>query len=160
MLLSVLFGCSDDETLINEDEVLIDINNPDVLTSSLNIEGATIVTGTPPASSTDFDAPVLDDARDLFTFRGSELIVPIDEERQSDVAGVYIQVKGASEYFDVPSSSLGVTGGRVSFGRKSKAFRKQEDIALYVGIPDNLSPGEFCVLYSVYDKESRVSYNK
>lgn len=156
---STLFSCGDDDpSLVEEDVVLIAIDNPDEITAALTIEGATLRNGTPPLPTADFNAPFLDEAEgDLLAITGSELIIPVDEETASEVAGVYIQVKGASDYFDVPASSLGSTGGRSIFGKANKNSRKQQDIAVYIGLPDNLSPGEFCVLYCVYDQENRIS---
>ncbi|TRX59430.1 hypothetical protein FNH22_09720 [Fulvivirga sp. M361] len=158
LALFFLAACGDDDTPAAEEEKIpVAIDNPDEVTNALTVEGATLKTGTPPAPSNDTAAPVLDEnIGDLKVITGTDLIVPINETNSGDVAGVYIQVKGASEYYDVPASKL-ATGGRIAFGRLQKTGRTMEDLTLSVGIPDNLSPGEFCVLYCVYDQESRVS---
>ena len=155
-----LIACGDDDTpaaKAEEEKTSVTIDHPDEVTNALNLEGATLKAGTPPAPSNDTNAPVLvENEGDLMAITGTDLIVPINETNSGDIAGVYIQVKGASEYYDVPASRL-AKSGRIAFGRLQKTGRTLEDLTLSVGIPDNLRPGEFCILYCVYDQESRVS---
>lgn len=141
----VLSHCSDDDGgKIDEEDDLIDLTDANAITDAIEITGATVETGTPPAPSTDPDAPTLDDEDDTFAVQGGQLQLDLDL-LNGDAEGVYLQIPGSDSYFDIPASAF-------SSGRTTSFYPE-----FYIDLPDNIAPGEFCVDVCVYDAEARVS---
>ena len=157
---SVFMACSDDDDAGLREK--IDIDDVDLVSNSITIDNAVRMEGNPPLPSSDPDAPSLSDddsTEDFGAVSGKSFYLDPDVN-QGQPAGIYFQVKGSNEYFDIPLTT-GSSGGR--FGsRKPKSglfknARTAESDVIEIQIPDNLEPGIFCALYCIYDEEGRVS---
>jgi hypothetical protein len=120
----------------------IDPSNANQLSKSLVITGAARVESAAlPASSTTPDAPAVANYDQTISYSsGSTLVLPADISSASGIIGVYIQVKGASHYYDVPIS------------------RQINDVA---SVPIDLSAlvteGTFILVCKYYDSNRRIS---
>ena len=154
----VFMACSDDDEPGLKQK--IDIDDAELVSNSITIENAVKNEGNPPAPSTDPDAPSLYDYESDFGAVSGNSFYLDPDVNQGQPAGVYFQIKGSDEYFDIPLAS-GSTGGRFGSRKpKSRLFknaRTAESDVIEIQIPDNMEPGVFCALYCVYDAEGRVS---
>lgn len=155
----VFMACGDDDGPAAEEK--IDIDDPDVVSEMITIDNAIRNEGNPPAPSTDPNAPVIEDqSGDEFGAVSGNSFYLDPNVNQGTAAGIYFQVKGSAEYFDIPLTT-GNTGGRFgnrkSHSRLFKNARTAESDVIEIEIPKNLEPGEFCAVYCVYDEEGRVS---
>ena len=155
----VFMACSDDDGPKLEEK--IDIDDADLVSNSIVIEKAVKNEGTPPAPSTDPNAPSLyEEFEDEFGAVAGQSFYLDPKVNEGEPAGIYFQIKGSSEYFDIPLTT-GSSGGRFgthkSNSRLFRNARTAESDAIEIQIPDNLEPGEFCALYCIYDAEERVS---
>lgn len=155
----VFMACGDDDE--PELKERIDIDDAELVSNSITIDNAVKMEGNPPAPSSDPDAPSLyDNSNEDFGAVSGKSFYLDPDVNQGQPAGIYFQVKGSNEYFDIPLTP-GSSGGR--FGsRKPKSIlfknaRTDESYVIEIQIPDNLEPGEFCALYCIYDEEERVS---
>jgi hypothetical protein len=148
-----LTQCKDDDKEI--DDGRIDPANPTAVTKALKIPNSTLKAGNLPAPSADPNAPELEEeSSNAILMPGSTLIIeaPIIA---GDAVGFYVQVKGANEYFDI--NSIAYSGGRIG-GRRKQGRTKETELAVFsIQAPDNLKPGEFCILYAIYDVKFKVS---
>lgn len=141
--------------------------DPATVSENIGIANSTRVSGSP-VSTSDIGTPELNDFdanESLRVAQGSEFQLPLSVSFATiDVAGYYVQVEGADEYYDIPKTS--VTLQRKSFETHTKAFKQitgsgvlrrvAEDV-VEIAIPESLQPGEFCVLICVYDSEGLIS---
>lgn len=154
----LLSACSDDD----DKKSSIDTDDPNAVAQSLTVENGTYVKGSPPAPSSDPNAPVLSyNGDDLFTIQGSKIIVNTSLESGS-ASGFYVAVDGADGYFNVNATTVTPgTNGRVAETKRKGSFfaaRTQQDAPSFsIEVPKNIQPGEFCIFYCVYDAENRVS---
>ena len=155
----VFIACSDDDGPKLEEK--IDIDDADLVSNSIVIEKAIKNEGNPPAPSTDPNAPSLyEESEDDFGAVAGQSFYLDPKVNEGQPAGIYFQIKGSNEYFDVPltsGSSGGRFGTRKSNSRLFRHARTAENDVIEIQIPDNLEPGEFCALYCIYDEEGRVS---
>lgn len=119
--------------------------NPNALTSVLVIPSSVVVNATDlPASSATNMAPVITRMDTSISYSsGSQIILPVTARSltTSNIQGVYMQVKGATSYFNVPIS--GVAGSAV--------------YSLPINLPANLGTGKFIMLLKLYDNAANVS---
>lgn len=152
-LLVAFYSCDDS----NEGGDEIDASDADAVTNAIDIAGSTVVSGTPPAPSSDPSAPALfDDYDEAKVGAGGNVSLDLDLS-QGTVAGVYLQFEGASSYLDIPLSSLTGARAMADTDRRSRMHSVNEDYALVIPIPESLTSGEICADYCVYDAENRVS---
>lgn len=145
------------------DERTFDQLDANTITNDLTIEDATKIAGTPPAPSIEIDAPVLDDYNDgaYHGVQGENIRVNLNVS-QGEVAGIYMKVPGADEYFDIPvqSGSSKKDNDHSLFDHVTSTealqFRSSSTDFLELELPDNLE-GEFCFNYCVYDSTGYVS---
>jgi hypothetical protein len=150
LLLSVvitLWQCGKDDEAPN-----IQTANADALTKGLDVPNSTLVNGVMPASSPEANAPVLEDVDlEIVTVPGATLIIPGYPIGGGEVKGFYLQIDGASKFFDITPVDPPITG-RVGFGGRKKV----ESPYFLVHIPSNISPGSFCMKYAGYDYGKRA----
>ena len=144
-LLFVLGGCAKEDepslarrsnpTSGEEDEfldefALIDPSDANALSRVLNIEGARRVLGNLPITVTRQQLRRLIES--VVSSNGSTALLTFraDPNLLSSLSGYYAQVEGANEYFDIPRQSI---------------LQNGENITLPVGIPTNVSEGNFCM---------------
>ncbi len=150
----VFNSCKKEETIDpnnnnnnNNNGVKIDPSNPDKLSGVLIINGD-VKQGNPPAPSSDFDAPDVDNNQTSASSTvDNTLYLPFTYESASTLSsgygGCYIQVEGARTYWDIPPpSSITPLSGQ---------------LIIPVGIPSNVDIGTFTLLYCIYDPLGRVS---
>lgn len=140
MLLVTSCGGSDSEELTME----IDPSNPDELSRAIVIQG-NVVTGTPPASSTSSNAPNVSNNQSAARITNDNVLAlpfSYSSTTTNGYGGCYVQVNGASTYWDIPS-----TGSTQSSGQ----------IILPVGIPATVLDGNFTIVYCIYDSNGLVS---
>ncbi|MDN5215641.1 hypothetical protein QQ020_26425 [Fulvivirgaceae bacterium BMA12] len=155
----VFMACGDDDGPAAEEK--IDIDDPDVVSEMITIDNAIRNEGNPPAPSTDPNAPAIEDqSGDEFGAVSGNSFYLDPNVNQGTAAGIYFQVKGSTEYFDIPlgtSNTGGRFGNRKSQSRLFRNARTAESDIIEIEIPKNLEPGEFCAVYCVYDEEGLVS---
>lgn len=119
---------------------------PDSISNILIFPDAIVVNSpTLPASSAVSEAPVINDYDQNISYTaGSHLIMPIDVSGISEITGVYIQVKGASTYFDMP----------ILPGMPSNPF------IIPAELPLDLGEGTFTLVLKFYDINKKVSLSK
>ncbi|MGL1888003.1 MAG: hypothetical protein OCD76_15925 [Reichenbachiella sp.] len=159
--LIVLFGCalltlSCDDTvddLINDLDDLadidlglessVDIDDPNQVTAAIQIDGASTEPGNPPSPTTSAGTPILyDDDTQVTTTQNGTTTIELDVQ-SGDVAGLYFQVEGATDYINIPVSL---------------AARKLEDSPSFeLNLAEVFEPGEFCALVCAYNAEDQVS---
>lgn len=147
----LMWGCDGGE------DRLVDSTDPDAVSMSLQLEGATRHKGDPPAPSVDILAPVLYNyGLDITVGAGGNAGIEL-YAYDYIISGVYLKVLGAESYWDIPVGLLNGAMAAPNINLQSRVLATQEDYALILPIPDNLSEGEFCVEYSVYDEKGLVS---
>ncbi len=157
----LMMACGNDDDLGGQNDD-IDIDDPDVVSNSITIDNAIKNSGNPPAPTTGPDTPVLNDVpsdEDFGAVAGRSFYLN-PNVASGNVAGVYLQIKGASDYYDIPTNSgnsTGRFGKHKSNSRFAKIARTNEGAPIEIEIPENLEPGEFCAVYCVYDDAGNVS---
>tara|TARA_B110000459_G_C16591801_1_gene486650 strand:- start:757 stop:1863 length:1107 start_codon:yes stop_codon:yes gene_type:complete len=145
------------------DERTFDQLDANTITNDLTIEDATKTTGTPPAPSIEIDAPVLNNYGNgnYHGVQGENIRINLNVS-QGNVAGIYMKVPGADDYFDIPvqNGSNKKDNDHSLFDHatstESLQFRSSSNEFLELELPDNLE-GEFCFNYCVYDSTGYVS---
>ncbi len=169
LLIVMLFGfvsCSnDDEPEVKDDEQEkpIDIEDPEEIGDNITfINGtATKENGEFP-NATDGDAPELYseyyDEEDLIAIAGGFLEIPIYATYESE--GIYIQIEGASFYYNVVLNQK-AKNGRLANRKQARKDKGSKVEAAYntliIELPSGLSAGDLCLKIAVYDAEKRVS---
>ena len=141
-----------------------DVIDSKTITDGLTIDGASKYLGTPPAPSTDINAPSLYDfgsSKVVHATQGGKVNIDLKPEN-GEIAGIYMKVPGADEYFDIPvktsSYKKGNKQSRFSkiVAKNNFEFRSSDNEYFELELPENLS-GEFCFNYCVYDSAGLVS---
>jgi hypothetical protein len=136
----LLSSCGGDD---EKKDNLISPNDVDRLTQALQIQGADRESGDAPSPTGPGAAVLTPTVTQTTSSNGSSTPVVFSFEGTSAPVGAYVQVEGASSYFDVPiSNPSNATGG---------------NITLPVGLPANLDEGAFTLAYCVYDASGNVS---
>jgi hypothetical protein len=123
---------------------LVSPSNANALSQVLIMpQGTQRVNGQAPTSS-GFNAPeVYTNNSTVLSSNGSTAPIYFNYNNvQQNLGGCYVQVSGASSYFNIPYNSQSGSNGQLQ---------------LPLGIPTNVDEGEFCINFSVYDINGRVS---
>ena len=120
-------------------------SNPNALTSALVIPNATVVNSpTVPASSASNVAPAITRIDNNISYSaGSQIIIPLTamSHTTAKITGVYIQVKGATTYFNVPLNGLTASA----------------TYSLPINLPSTIGSGNFVLILEFYDAAGNVS---
>lgn len=139
---TALFNCSSDSDKSPEDNPPTDA---DGIASILVIPNSSIVNSKDlPTSSDEAKAPVVSHIDTNVSYSsGSQMYLPCDvaSPGNKNIAGVYIQVKGASTYFDVTINSS-----------SPNAL-----ISIPIDLPSVLGSGTFTLLLKFYDEDGNIS---
>ena len=124
---------------------IIDPNNPDQVAGGLIING-TVRQGNPPAPAIGPTAPTVSGNQiSASVSPDNTLFLPFNFETApgttSGYGGCYVQVNGASSFWDIPANDPTAQG----------------QIVIPVGIPANFDFGTFCISYCIYDATGQVS---
>lgn len=151
MMLLLFFTCrreldlvldGKEQELIEETGKPVDPSNANQLSQSLEIPNAARVQGgVLPASSNAADAPtVVNYDQSISYSSGSTIVLPADIHSASTIAGVFIQVKGADHYYDVPIS------------------RQIDNVAsVPIDLSSLVNEGTFVLICKYYDRCRKIS---
>lgn len=139
-------ACSKDNEEDEQDPAaLVDPSDANALSSVLIMPAGTQTSaGAPPSPTNSGSAPsVSSSASTVLSSNGSTAPLNFSYGNVSgNLAGCYVQIDGAGNYFTVPyNASSGANGS----------------LQLPLGIPTNVDEGEFCVSFCVYDTNGQVS---
>ncbi|MGB0165318.1 MAG: hypothetical protein ACPF8V_00555 [Luteibaculum sp.] len=126
---------------------VVDPSNADDLSQVVVIPGSNRVSGQPPApSDNNPDQPIVSNSQSSASSTADNtLYLPFNFETRgtgAGYAGCYVQIDGASDYFDIPDGDGTQTDGL---------------IVIPFPIPSNVGTGNFCVNYCIYDNAGLVS---
>ena len=139
--------------------------------SKISIDGATTKSGTPPAPTEGYSAPTISDysysSENQRVRNDHSMNLAINGYNLDDVEGVYLQVDGSSEYFDVPvtvndndNSYYRLRNSNQptnALGRSKKAtVESTNNIDLQIEIPSSITQGTFCVSYCLYTADGQI----
>lgn len=120
----------------------VDPSDPDELSQVLVIPGAKRVSGSPPApSSGGGPAPEISGGGSLEATSGDQAVLRLSYSSSSGYQNCYVQVRGASDYFDVPVGT-GETSG---------------EIQIPVNIPSSVASGGFNLYTCIAGANGSVS---
>lgn len=121
----------------------INPSNPNALTDVLVVPNGSLVDGDMPDASNSSDKPVMTIIDPTMSYSaGSQVRLPIAfETSSSGISGLYFQINGAKQYFNVTVSSYTSSG----------------TILLPISIPENVASGKFCITVGIYDMNGLVS---
>ncbi len=125
-------------------ETTVDPTDADALSGVLGLTNAMSVSGNPPSPSTLSTAPdVTNNQSSARVSAGNTLFLPFTYSSTTSpgYSGCYVQVNGASTYFDLTDDEAATSG----------------QIVLPVEIPDNVTTGTFTLEYCIYDANGLVS---
>lgn len=133
------------------------IVNADSLTAGLKVAYGANVTGTFPATSTDAAAPLLDTLyQNTYTVIRGRFLYIYPKMISGNVAGYYVQIKGAGSYFKVDYTKEYGLRKQAAQGFRSDATG-YIDSAIVFKLPLNIKGDTFYVKYAAYDDQNRVS---
>lgn len=134
-----LLGLGDED---DADEI-VDPADANALTEVIVIPDARRRDGDPPPPSSSSEAPQAGgNAAEQTTSNGSTVNLPFAYSTTASLSGIYLQINGADSFFDIPISAASTQSGLIT---------------VPIQIPTNVSEGQFCTSYCVYDAENRVS---
>jgi len=141
-----LVSCNKDEDTNSDDgsQIIINTDDADAVTEAIEISGASVIEGTPPATTTNTElqiiAPFLGK---IEVASGNDLSLPIEGD-VTDIDGIYLQVEGASSYLDIPLSST--VNNRIS--------TEDSVVVVVISIPEVFETGSFDIAYCVYQNNA------
>lgn len=144
LILSALFvGCNRDSD--GDPDALIDPANAEALSQVLILPDNTDRRdGPPPPTTSSSTTPIVDNlVANLTSSNGSTApLVFTYANTDNDLAGCYVQVDGAGNFFTVPYTASAGTSGQLQ---------------LPIGIPTNVDEGQFDLNFCVYNDDGEVS---
>ncbi len=141
-----------EEAIIPVEDITLTITGAEIKTEALNPNGAIAMT-------------VPDEKALAFSDEG----FTVKLNSTDDFEGIYLQLKGATEYLDIPRSSLTSTAFKSSkktsskkksnlFSRMSKtATEEGSSLELSVNFGEAIQPGTFCYTVCIYDGNGNIS---
>lgn len=125
---------------------IVDPSDPNAIARALIITGNVTNGNPPPPTTSDPNQPlVFANQTSARVSAGNTLFLPFSYSSTgtgAGYAGCYVQVPGASTFWDIPA-----TGNTPADGQ----------IVIPVGIPSNVADGEFCLVYCIYNNDGSVS---
>lgn len=143
ILLSLcVFSCEKDDDKDNGDGS-INPNDANALTEVLVVPNSDLIQGDMPSSSVSADRPEMTIVDPTLSYSaGGQIRLPITfQTSSSGISGIYFQVNGAAQYFDVNINSYTTSG----------------IIVLPITIPGNVLSGNFCITTGIIDMNGLVS---
>lgn len=128
------------------DTIMIDpAAQPSALSRALEIVGKNI-TGSIPTTNQNFGIDIINAATSASVTTGNSLFLPyvLSINSSTQVKGVYLQIVGADNYWNIP----------VTMGTSSNSFYSY---VLDVAIPLNILNGNFKIVYYIYDANGNIS---
>ena len=148
-------------------------DDPKALSSAIKVCHGLRTQGNPPSSSTNPNAPQLDPGsnnQELVAIAGKYAIIQ-SEVTSGAVAGYYVRVNGAGDFFKVDYTKPRNISGRfvrpLRPGDHNKSLYRGMNIdstgggnldsSIVIVIPSTIQPGQFCITYWAYDSSGLVS---
>jgi hypothetical protein len=146
-------------------------NDPKSISLAIKVWHGIRSNGNLPTATGDSNAPILDSASNDQTIKaiaGRYAIIK-PEVVSGSVAGYYVQVNGAPDYFKVDYSKPRNIGGRLSAPDKSHKVVKRVqrffntdstgnlDSMIVIVLPQTIQPGKFCITYIAFDSSGKLS---
>ena len=147
------FSCKKENT--NNNTTTENPLDPNEVTSNFSIVGAELKPGNPSLPSSNSTAPKLfvPVATNQAVIANVQFGLPILTSNIDDIAGVYVKVDGANNYFDVPASSINLRKINNSIG-----LQMLSDSSGFLNVnPGTIQPGTFCITYYIYNAQNEVS---
>jgi hypothetical protein len=147
------FSCKKDNS--NNNTITENPLDPNEVTSNFSIFGAELKLGNPSLPSSNTTAPKLFNpiATNQAVIANVQFGLPILTTNIDDIAGVYVKVDGANNYFDVPASSINLRKTNNSIG-----LQILSDSSGFLNVnPGTIQPGTFCITYYIYNAQNEVS---
>ncbi len=168
MLVLLLFAC--------QKEVSTDLpsttgpNDPKSISLAIKVWHGIRTNGNVPGTTLNPNAPILDTGfnnQTLLAIAGRYVIIK-PEVSSGSVAGFYVQVQGAPDYFKVDYAKPRNIGGRLagpkgsySNGKSHRLFGMDStgnsDSLIVIVLPQTIQPGRFCITYLAFDSSGNVS---
>lgn len=125
-------------------EVTVQIDDPNAVAAAIEVAGATVAQGDPPAPTTDAGTPEITSGNvNVKSSQDGSASISLDVNVE-DLVGLYFQVEGASSYLDIPISA----NGRILM---------EEEVTVEIDLTEGFEPGIFCGIVCAYDEQNRVS---
>jgi len=163
-ILLFLASCSKDENGLiappasNEaEDIPLDAN---MVTSNFEMEGATVVSGAPPAANGNLNVEFSTDEQTAFLRTGFN----IEFNTSETLAGAYIQLVNedgspANNYFDIASEgfTVGLTSPDEEKGKILRAKNGTDNTVIDVNFDTGMTAGTFCFVLCFYDESGNIS---
>ena len=169
-ILCILFACKREGSV---EIPRVYPNDPKAVSSALKVWHGVRTNGTAPAPTSRAGSPVLDPQSNNQVIKAIAGRYAIIEPMvtSGDVAGYYVQVNGATEYFKVDYAKPRNISGRMSNPVRKSSHNNalyrgmgidslgggNLDSSIVIVIPSTLQPGQFCITYQAYDNAGNVS---
>ncbi|HYG40361.1 MAG TPA: hypothetical protein VD908_17150 [Cytophagales bacterium] len=147
-ILTLVFSCNTEDAAgpdnnSDDEDGIISPSNADELSEILVFRNSEVINESAlPQSSSPSEAPVVSHFDKSVSYNaGSKIYIPVDVAALSEIDGVYIQVEGASQYFDVPINTT------TSNGTVSVPFT----------LPSEVEEGTFVLILKFYDSDKNIS---
>ena len=141
--------------------VEIDPSDANALSNALIIADSTPINGTLPQSSDSATAPKIEgNVPEIISSNGSTFLLPFRYSAPNDLAGYYVQIRGADSYFDLPYTGLSPDIIPVNAGVRGAPAAPSAgagNTLIAVGLPQNVGVGFFETVYGVYDDQGQTS---
>ena len=141
--------------------VEIDPSDANTLSSALIIGDATEINGPLPQPSDSDTAPRIEgNVPEIISSNGSTFLLPFRYSATNNLAGYYIQIRGADSYYDLPYTGLAPDIVRVDAGAPGAPAAPSVGVGntlISVGLPQNVGVGFFETVYGVYDDQGQTS---
>ncbi len=173
VILAVLFSCKKEGTSSSEQGNKISSKDPVALSKSIKAWHGIRIAGSIPKSIGGGNAPVIEapEQNYIHAFTGKfAIVMPVIAS--GDVAGYYVGIQGASEYFKIDYTKPRITERRMHAATERKpphsgaGFRPDStgigntfiDSSIVLTLPADMQiPDTFCITYSAYDISGNVS---
>lgn len=138
---------------------MVSSDDPARLSAAIKVWHGKRTTGTAPAPTG--NNPRIDPTVNptVFAFAGRYAIIQ-PEVMSGEIAGYYIGIAGAGQYFKIDFNSPRDIAGRTSiFGRRQPVLLRQgnADSSIVIVLPSNIQvPDTFCVTYCPYDAQGNI----
>ena len=161
------FSCGKDSGMGSNDPV--DPADADALSSVVILpSGAQTRQGAPPEPTNSATAPTIrGGVSRLTSSNGSTVLIPFSYDASADISGYYLYINGAENHFYVPyrAQSSSTIGPRpihraarpVSRVGKTHAQSLSGTFSIPVGLPTNVTAGQFCTSVNITDNQGEIS---
>ena len=163
-----LFGCGKDSGMGTTDPV--DPGDADALSSVVILPNGTETRqGAPPQPTNSDTAPTIrGGVSRLTSSNGSTVLIPFSYDASTNISGYYLYINGAGNHFYVPyTAQSSNTSGPLPIHRAARPVSRvgktqtqlstSGALSIPVGLPTNVSAGQFCTSVNIADSRGEIS---